>query len=195
MPTHLPSAIWTDSLAKGSELLLLIAIVDAVDEDGKTLTSVKSLAAKTRFTPRNVQLLVQKLVGLGELSVKIADGAHGIWCYETKFSVPSAKNSVPSAKTTAYQPLTEETWPGLRALITGFNLPIIYLDDENWWNATSHAVGGINMQVLDKEFGKIEAYLIEHPRKRPQPRGWKRFVRTWLQRAYEYERKYHGRSA
>lgn len=92
-------------------------------------------------------------------------------------------------------PLSNETWPGLRQLIESFNLPLEYLDDDNWWNATSHAVNGLNMNFLDREFGKIEAYLIEHPRKRPQPRGWKPFMRSWLQNAYEYERKRYGRSS
>jgi len=35
----------------------------------------------------------------------------------------------------------------------------------------------------------MKAWLLENAYKMPRsPRGWKRFVRTWLERAYEKER-------
>jgi len=174
----------------------LLAIADDADADGIARCSVASLSRKSRLSSRQVQRLLRVLEKKGEIFTT-ADGRPGKPnIYTVTFTVSGVTSEVsgvtPRAKASS---LSDETWPGLRDLILSFGLPLEYLDDDNWWNATSHAVGGINMQVLDKEFGKIEAYLIEHPRKRPQPRGWKRFVRTWLQRAYEYERKYHGRSA
>ncbi len=198
MPADLISDVWEHSPCKNSELLLLLAIADGADAQGITHSSVAALARKARLSSRQVQRLLRVLEKKGELTSTFG-GGHGIPNLYRVTSgvdgVTSGVDGVTRKAKSSVAPLSDETWPGLRDLILSFGLPLEYLDDDNWWNATSHAVGGINMHVLDREFGKIEAYLIEHPRKRPQPRGWKRFVRTWLQKAHEYERKYHGRSA
>ena len=90
------------------------------------------------------------------------------------------------------KPLDDDDW--LKALLLEFSeaFPFEAFNDDAWWIAISQPLEGVfNREWLNREFGKIQAYLIEKPRKQPRsPQGWKTFVRGWLQRAYEYQRKY-----
>ena len=48
--------VWEHSTAKGSELLLLLDIADAADDQGRNaFPSISTLAAKTRMSRRTVQ--------------------------------------------------------------------------------------------------------------------------------------------
>ena len=70
MSIRVMSNVWKNSAAKGSTLLLLLAIADyAHDDGGGAYPSVKTLSEKIRMTERNVQLLTKKLEKLGELEV------------------------------------------------------------------------------------------------------------------------------
>jgi len=203
MSAVLTSAIWAHARCKGSELFLLLAIAHEADEHGQTVTSVKSLAQKTRFTPRNVQLLTHKLVQRGELVVTITDGPHGTNIYEAKISVPLAKSSALPAKSSASGkksgnkvpavPISSEDWPGLVEIITQFGLPLESLNDNEWWNDISWSCNNPSNAWLTREFAKMHAWIKENPAKAPRSR-WQRFVRTWLERTYEQERKSHGRT-
>lgn len=63
------------------------------------------------------------------------------------------------------------------------------LFDHDWWNVVSMAVNGISEEWLNTEFAKMKAWMIEKPTRVPTKRGIKRFVRGWLERAYERERR------
>jgi len=68
-------------------------------------------------------------------------------------------------------------------------IPFVALNDPVWWEAVAQSINGIDIEFLTKEFGKMKAWLLENAYRMPgSPRGWKRFVRTWLIRAYERER-------
>jgi hypothetical protein len=84
MAVKMTSAIWEYSQAKGSELLVMLAIADNADDHGKAYPSIQYIAKKTRLTARNVQLLLRKLEKLGELSVAVGDGPHGCNLYRVK---------------------------------------------------------------------------------------------------------------
>jgi len=87
-------------------------------------------------------------------------------------------------------PLPQDDW--LRALLLDYTLlDFDALNDADWWIDISQALAGVFGQPwLNAEFGKLSAYLRENPRKRPaSPGGWKRFVRGWLHRNYEYQRR------
>src|SRR6266540_4691977 len=67
--------VWEHSTAKGSELLLLLAIADAADDHGRNaFPSISTLAAKTRMSRRTVQRLVVKLEDDGHLILQRAGG-------------------------------------------------------------------------------------------------------------------------
>lgn len=69
------------------------------------------------------------------------------------------------------------------------DLELKTLLDHKWWNLVSEAVNGIDEPFLRKQWATIAVWLNENPRRRPTHKGWKRFVRGWLERAQERERK------
>jgi len=69
-------------------------------------------------------------------------------------------------------------------------VPFAAINDPVWWEAVGESVNGIDMQWLEREFGRMRAWLIENKTRTPsKPAGWKRFVRHWLEGAYERERR------
>jgi len=68
-------------------------------------------------------------------------------------------------------------------------IPFMALNDPQWWEAVAESINGVDIEFLTKEFGKMKAWLLENAYRMPRSdRGWKRFVRSWLERAYEKER-------
>ncbi|MCC7202427.1 MAG: hypothetical protein IT393_07200 [Nitrospirae bacterium] len=58
-----------------------------------------------------------------------------------------------------------------------------------WWDNVSQIVGGIDIVWIEKEFAKMSNWIYhEKPHKKPTPKGLMRFIRSWLERAYEKER-------
>jgi len=68
------STVWARSQHRGSELLLLLAIADFADDDGRAFPSIESLAHKVRLSPRMVRRLIRRLEASGELVVERASG-------------------------------------------------------------------------------------------------------------------------
>ena len=66
------------------------------------------------------------------------------------------------------------------------------LSDNDWWVDVFDAVNGLDLAFLKKEFAVMSAWLQEHPRRRPLPnsKSMKTFVRGWLTRSKEKERRY-----
>ena len=82
MSIAVQTRVWQESQHKGSALLLLLAIADCCNDEGKNaFPSVRTLAKKTRQTERNVQLLIAKLQESGELSVEVGKAQYGTNCY------------------------------------------------------------------------------------------------------------------
>ena len=79
MSVRVMGNVWSSSQAKGSALLVLLAIADHCHDDGDgAYPSINTLAKKTRLTRRNVQLLLRKLEVLGELEVNRSAGPRGV---------------------------------------------------------------------------------------------------------------------
>lgn len=81
MSIALMSAIWKASPAKGSGLLLLLAIADFANDDGVAYPAIATLAAKTRLSERNVQYLLRQLEEEGELRTEPGTGPKGCNTY------------------------------------------------------------------------------------------------------------------
>lgn len=59
-----------------------------------------------------------------------------------------------------------------------------------WWNSVSETCGGLVREWLETEFARISAWLVENPSRSPaSPKGWKRFIRHWLEKAHDMERR------
>lgn len=68
-------------------------------------------------------------------------------------------------------------------------LELSALDDAHWWTLVAESVNGLDAPFIRKQFASMSAWLIENPRRRPTPKGWKKFMRGWLERGAERERK------
>jgi Helix-turn-helix domain len=63
-------------------LLLMLAIADYCDDDGKAFPSVKRLAEKARLSERQTQRVLKALVGIGELCIFPNKGPNGVNVYQ-----------------------------------------------------------------------------------------------------------------
>jgi hypothetical protein len=81
MSIKIMTKVWAESEQKGSALLLLLAIADHADDNGRAYPSVDALAEKIRMTPRNTQFLLRKIEQSGELIVEPNAGPRGCNVY------------------------------------------------------------------------------------------------------------------
>lgn len=80
MSVAVMAALWKHSGHSGSALLMLLAIADFADDDGRAYPSVARLAQKCRVKPRAANYTLRDLQDSGELEVRIGGGpmgAHG----------------------------------------------------------------------------------------------------------------------
>jgi hypothetical protein len=75
MSIKIQSRVWETSKQSGGSLLVLLALADFANDDGYSFPSVGTLARKSRLTERQVQRVLSKLVGDGELLVFPKSGA------------------------------------------------------------------------------------------------------------------------
>jgi hypothetical protein len=74
---HVSATVWRRSQAKGSDLLVLLAIADNADaETAEAFPSIKYLSRKTRLSERGVQYAIAHLIESGELE-RLRRGARG----------------------------------------------------------------------------------------------------------------------
>ena len=82
MSIQVMSWVWENSPAKGSGLLLLLALADHAHDDGcGAWPSVKTLAFKTRLSERNVQYLLRELAANGLIHIEPKAGPNGANVY------------------------------------------------------------------------------------------------------------------
>jgi hypothetical protein len=66
--------VWRESESRNGARLVMLAIADRADEDGRAWPSVEDIAERTRLSRRAVQKGVAELIGLGELEVDQGGG-------------------------------------------------------------------------------------------------------------------------
>jgi len=76
MSIKIMTRVWSESEAKSSKLLLLLAIADIADDNGFAWPGMDLLAEKIRMTTQSVRNLTQELMQAGEL-VKISRADQG----------------------------------------------------------------------------------------------------------------------
>jgi hypothetical protein len=82
MSVRTMAKVWERSRHAGSELLMLLAIADFADDDGKAYPAVTTLADKCRMTSRNANLILASLRRSGELVVRQNEGPKGTNLYQ-----------------------------------------------------------------------------------------------------------------
>lgn len=73
--------VWETSEQSGTALLMLLAIADFSDDDGRSYPAVPTLAKKCRMSPRNANLILSALKKSGELVIKQNEGPKGTNLY------------------------------------------------------------------------------------------------------------------
>jgi len=68
--------VWEHSTHKEGSLLVLLAIADIADDEGKAWPSIARIAAKARLSERQTQYILRSLETSGELSVDRGGGRH-----------------------------------------------------------------------------------------------------------------------
>lgn len=77
MSVRTMARVWDGSKHSGSELLMLLAIADFADDDGRAYPSISRLARKCRVTSRYAIVLLDALSQSGELEIKKNAGPVG----------------------------------------------------------------------------------------------------------------------
>lgn len=93
MSVRTMARVWDHSQHSGSGLLMLLAIADFADDDGRAYPAVATLATKCRMTSRNVNLILAELRKSGELEVMQNAGPRGTNMYVIRTA--TLKNSSP----------------------------------------------------------------------------------------------------
>ncbi len=88
MSIRVSDRVWSNSKHSGNELLMLLAIADFCDDDGRAYPSVATLAKKCRIQVRGAQRLISILRESGELEVQLNAGPKGCNTYIIKPSLP-----------------------------------------------------------------------------------------------------------
>lgn len=86
MSVRTMARVWEFSKNKGNDLLMLLAIADFADDDGKAYPSVPTLAEKCRMKPRNASTILAALRVSGELEVRLNEGPRGANMYRIVLS-------------------------------------------------------------------------------------------------------------
>ena len=86
MSVRTMAAVWERSRQTGTHLLMLLAIADFADDEGRAYPSVPTLARKCRMKERNARYILAELVGSRELSVQTGKGPRGSNVYKIKLA-------------------------------------------------------------------------------------------------------------
>lgn len=81
MSVRTMARVWEGSQHAGTDLLMLLAIADFSDDDGRAFPAVATLATKCRMKMRNCQYILRSLEKSGELSILENQGPHGANLY------------------------------------------------------------------------------------------------------------------
>lgn len=95
MSVRTMARVWEHSRHGGSELLMLLAIADFADDDGRAYPSVATLARKTRMGSRNANYLLKALQASGELTVRLNEGPKGSNLYRINLDLMAATSATP----------------------------------------------------------------------------------------------------
>lgn len=84
MSVRTMARVWEHSAHSGSNLLMLLAIADFADDDGRAYPSVPTLARKCRMKTRNANKVLVALRASGELDIVHGKGPRGTSVYRVK---------------------------------------------------------------------------------------------------------------
>ena len=81
MSIRVMSRVWEESSHSGAHLLMLLAVADFADDQGRAYPSVATLAQKCRVKARAANYTIRDLKNNGELDIKLGAGPRGTNMY------------------------------------------------------------------------------------------------------------------
>ena len=98
------SRVWEHSQHSGTALLMLLAIADFSDDDGRAYPAVGTLAKKCRMKLRNAQAILAVLRHSGELNVRENEGPKGTNLYRINLAALGVQSTAGVQKSAGVQP-------------------------------------------------------------------------------------------
>lgn len=95
MSVRTMARVWELSRHKGNDLLMLLAIADFADDDGKAYPSVNTLAEKCRMLGRGANKVLATLRASGELEIRQNEGPKGTNLYRIVLASEPLSNRTP----------------------------------------------------------------------------------------------------
>lgn len=95
MSVRTMARVWELSRHKGNDLLMLLAIADFADDDGKAYPSVNTLAEKCRMLGRGANKVLATLRSSGELEIRQNEGPKGTNLYRIVLTSKPLSNRTP----------------------------------------------------------------------------------------------------
>lgn len=96
MSVHVSSWVWKHSKAKDHQLLVLLALADMANDEGKSWPSMRTLCERCRISERSAQGAVKQSALDGELRILPQEGPNWVNVYQfTAFEATPAKSAPP----------------------------------------------------------------------------------------------------
>src|SRR3954447_13878277 len=103
MSVHVSSWVWKHSKAKDHQLLVLLALADMANDEGKCWPSIRTICQRCRISERSARGAVSQASANGELKILAQEGPNWVNVYQfTAFATPA--ESAPPLKNTASTP-------------------------------------------------------------------------------------------
>ena len=81
MSIRVMTQVWEHSRQSGGGLLVMLALADFANDDGRSWPSINTVAKKARMSSRQAQRVVRDAQENGELKVELATGPNGVNTY------------------------------------------------------------------------------------------------------------------
>ncbi|KKL24574.1 hypothetical protein LCGC14_2413960 [marine sediment metagenome] len=141
--------VWEHSPAKGSGLLVLLAIADHANADGTgAWPSLESLSSKTRLSERSVRYILRDLEGLGCITTECQQGPFGTNAYTVQLE---------GAKIAGGNPAPEGGQPSAERGAT--HCPQTVLEPSLEPTTTTAKGAGLIFALYERHIGTIDPWI------------------------------------
>lgn len=214
--------VWKFSQAKGSDLLVLLAIADNADEETReAYPSLAHIAKKTRLSARAVNYCLARLMELGELQIQYNAGPHRCNLFTLKqyegvqsvlakdasdakggCKIPQ-KRVQPGAPKPSVEPSVEPsgiTVSGELPLEASPSAPSVFISiplaGGKTHDVTADDVAGYKRDFpgvdVEQALRRIRRWNDDNPRQRKTPSGIRNHISTWLAKDQNKSPRFEG---
>lgn len=193
-------AVWEHSTARGTDLLVLLALADFADEKGCSWPSIDAIAKKARISQRAVQRHIKSLEESGEIEVQVQAGAYGTNRYLLKHTQapPEALGGVSSVQgdnlsggVTSAVRKSDHEWHPNRKESSGTVKQVAFkraravrLPDDFTPNSTAETLSAQLGVDLHEE---LERFRDHHGARATLMVDWQLAFKSWLRKAPDFK--------